>query len=151
MQITFRPACAQDFEYCKRLYFAGMQRIIDELNLDRNAQATGFEQQWEPTQVRILIVDGRDVGWIQSSTRDGEFFLAQMFVDGPFQGRGIGTQTINQLIAEAGGSGQAVCLGVAKINRARRLYERLGFRITGEDERKFYMKRDPDKAVPLSS
>jgi GNAT superfamily N-acetyltransferase len=149
--ITFRPACAQDFEYCKRLYFAGMQRIIDELNLDRNAQADSFEQQWDLKQVRILVVDGSDTGWIQSITREDELFLAQIFVDGPFQGRGIGTQAMNQLIAEAADAGQAVCLGVAKINPALRLYERLGFRITDEDGRKFYMRRDPEREVPLSS
>jgi ribosomal protein S18 acetylase RimI-like enzyme len=38
-----------------------------------------------------------------------------------------------------------------KINPALRLYERLGFRITHEDERKFYMKRDPDRAAPIST
>lgn len=142
-QLTFRPARTQDFEYCKRLCFAGMERIIDELNLDRNAQETSFEEQWELTQVRVLMVDGSDVGWIQSIKRKDELFLAQLFVDGPFQGRGIGTRAMHQLLAEAGTDGNAVCLGVAKINPALRLYERLGFRITGEDERKFYMRRDP--------
>jgi len=29
-----------------------------------------------------------------------------------------------------------------------RLYERLGFHTTHEDDRKFYMKRDPDGAGP---
>jgi ribosomal protein S18 acetylase RimI-like enzyme len=38
-----------------------------------------------------------------------------------------------------------------KINPALRLYERLGFRITHEDERKFYRKRDPDRAALFST
>jgi ribosomal protein S18 acetylase RimI-like enzyme len=145
-QITFRQARAQDFDYCKRLYFAGMQTIIDELNLDRNAQTISFAQQWELTQVRILMMDDTDVGWIQTIKRADELFLAQLFVDGPFQGQGIGTRAMNQLIAEAEMTGKAVCLGVAKINPALRLYERLGFRVTDEDERKFYMRRDPKKS-----
>jgi ribosomal protein S18 acetylase RimI-like enzyme len=128
-----------------------MQGIIDELKLDRIAHAAGFEQQWELTRVRILIVNGSDAGWMQSVSRDGEIFLAQIFVDGPFQGRGIGTRAISELLAEAAEAGQAVCLGVAKINRAIRLYERLGFRIVGEDDRKLYMRRDPEKTAPLSS
>jgi hypothetical protein len=36
----------------------------------------------------------------------------------------------------------SVTLGVVKINPALRLYERLGFRITHDDARKFYMRRD---------
>jgi ribosomal protein S18 acetylase RimI-like enzyme len=37
-------------------------------------------------------------------------------------------------------------LGVVKSNPAKRLYERLGFNVTHEDERKFYMRRAPDTA-----
>ena len=29
MQITFRPAVTEDFDYCKRLYFTGMKTIIE--------------------------------------------------------------------------------------------------------------------------
>jgi GNAT superfamily N-acetyltransferase len=72
------------------------------------------------------------------------FFVAQLFVDDPFQGRGIGTEVMNRLIGEATRFNQAVRLAVVKINPALRLYERLGFHVTHEDDRKFYMKRDPD-------
>jgi ribosomal protein S18 acetylase RimI-like enzyme len=149
--IQFRPASAQDFEYCKRLYFAEMQWIIDELKLDRAAQAASFERQWDQSQVRILMVDGADVGWIQSVSRQGELFLAQIIVDASFQRRGIGTETMNQLIAEAASTGQALCLDVVKINPALRLYQRLGFRIVGEEELKFNMKRDPETPAAHSS
>jgi len=128
-----------------------MQWIIDELNLDRDAQANSFDQQWELAQVRILMVDGSDVGWIQSTAREDELFLAQIFVDRPFQSRGIGTQVMNRLIAEAAEAGQAMCLDVVKINPALRLYERRGFRITGGDDRKFYMKRDLKSTIPFLS
>ena len=66
MQITFRPAVTEDFDYCKRLYFTGLKTIIEELNLDRVAQAVSFQQQWELTQIRIILLDGLDVGWLQS-------------------------------------------------------------------------------------
>ena len=65
-----------------------------------------------------------------------------MFVDGPFQRMGIGTEVMGRLIGEATAFNLAVRLNVVRINPARRLYERLGFRITHEDDRKFYMKRD---------
>jgi ribosomal protein S18 acetylase RimI-like enzyme len=149
-KITFRPASAEDFEYCKRLYFEEMRWIIDELKLDRVAQAASFEQQWVEAQVRILMTEGQDVGWMQSFAREDGLFLAQLFVDGAFQGRGIGTQAMHLLIAEAAAAGQAVCLDVVKINRALRLYERLGFRIRGEEERKFYMRREPEQGDLLS-
>jgi GNAT superfamily N-acetyltransferase len=149
VQITLRPARTQDFDYCASLYFSGMNAIIQELNLDMAAQAAGFRQQWELRQVRIISLDGTDVGWLQSNALGDTVFLAQLFVDGPFQRQGIGTQVMNWLIGEATSAGQAVTLAVVKINPAVRLYERLGFRITHEDDRKFYMRRDPDADLPI--
>jgi ribosomal protein S18 acetylase RimI-like enzyme len=51
-------------------------------------------------------------------------------------------EVVRALIEEAAEAGRAVTLGVTKTNPATRLYERLGFRTTDEDERKFYMRRD---------
>ncbi len=56
---------------------------------------------------------------------------------------------MNRLIAEAARLGQPVRLAVVKINPALRLYERLGFHTTHEDDRKFYMKRDPASAMSI--
>jgi ribosomal protein S18 acetylase RimI-like enzyme len=150
MQITLRPARTQDFDFCEALYFAGMENVIRELNLDRIAQSASFHQLWELTQVRIIVVDGADVGWLQSTKRGDSLFLAQIFVSASFQRRGIGTEVMHRLIAEAARTRQAVTLGVVKINPALRLYERMGFRITHEDDRKLYMRRDPDAEAPIS-
>jgi len=147
MQIVLRPAVSQDFEYCKRLYFTGMKKIIEELGLDMAAQAASFLQNWDLAEVRIIAVGNSEVGWLQSSVRDDGLFVAQLFVDDPFQGQGIGTEVMNRLIGEASHLNQAVRLAVVKTNPALRLYERLGFHITREDDRKFYMKRNPDIAA----
>jgi len=144
MPIGLRPALNQDFEYCKRLYFSEMEWIIEELHLNRAAQAISLQQYWNLLQVRIITLDGADIGGLQTFTQDNELFIAQLFVDSPFQRRGIGTEVMKRLIGEAQQFNQAVRLNVVKINPCVPLYERLGFRITHEDDRKFYMKRDPD-------
>jgi GNAT superfamily N-acetyltransferase len=150
MSIELRSALDHDFEYCRRIYFVEMSWIIDELRLDRTAQETSFRQQWHAAQVRIIVLGGTDVGWLQAITQDNELFIAQMFVDGPFQRRGIGTEVMRRLIGEANEANLAVRLNVIRINPARRHYERLGFRVTHEDDRKSYMKRDPDGAGLVS-
>jgi len=150
-QIGVRHASPQDYEFCERLYFAGMHQIIEQLNLDRNLQAASFQRQWILSEARILAVDGIDIGWMQSSVQDGELFLKQLFVDGPHQNRGIGTQVMRQLIADAEEARHSVGLHVVKINPALRLYQRLGFRIIGEDDRKFFMKHDPGSAPSIAN
>ena len=149
MQIVLRPALIQDFDFCRTLYFAGMEEVIRELNLDRDAQAIGFRKQWSFEEARITTVDGGDIGWMQSTLKDGAIFLGQLFIDSGFQRRGIGTEVIGRLIEEAGDL--PVTLSVAKINPAVRLYERFGFRITHEDGRKFHMRREPGALTPLIS
>ncbi len=142
--IELRPALDHDFEYCRRLYFSEMRWIIEELHLDRTAQETGLRQQWNSTQVRIVVLDGADVGWVQTIREQDELFVGQMFVEGRFQRKGIGTEVMKRLISEAAAFNLAVRLNVVSINPARRLYERLGFRVTHEGDRKCYMKRDAD-------
>jgi GNAT superfamily N-acetyltransferase len=148
MNVAFRPALPEDFDYCERLYFAEMEPINRELKLDRNVQVASFRRQWDVMQVRIITLDGADIGWLQSTTRDGALFLGQLFVEASRQRRGIGTAVMNCLIGEATRTRQAMTLGVVKSNPAKRLYERLGFHVTHDDDRKFYMRREP--AVPKS-
>jgi ribosomal protein S18 acetylase RimI-like enzyme len=141
-----RPALAEDFDYCARLYFEGMEDIIRQLNLNMQAQSAGFRQRWDVTQVRIIMLNGADIGWLQSFVNEDAMFLAQLFVDRTWRDQGIGTAIVTALIGEASRAGRAVTLGVVKTNPALRLYQRLGFRTTHEDERKFYLRRD--QAMP---
>jgi ribosomal protein S18 acetylase RimI-like enzyme len=139
---ALRPARPEDFDYCARLYFEGMENIIKELNLNMDAQVAGFRQRWDVTQVRIITLDGMDIGWLRSFVTDDALFLGQLFVDDALRRLGIGTEVVTGLIEEAARAGRACTLGVVKTNPALRLYERLGFRTTHEDERKFYMRYD---------
>jgi GNAT superfamily N-acetyltransferase len=143
MPIALRPARSGDFEFCARLYFSGMEETIRRLKLDIVAQTRNLRERWNVDEVQIITSDDADVGWMQSSIKEGAQYLEQIFIDTPFQGRGVGTGIINGLIGEAKLDQRPVTLGVVKTNPALRLYERLGFRITHEDERKFYMRREP--------
>jgi ribosomal protein S18 acetylase RimI-like enzyme len=123
-------------------YFAGMEQIIRDLNLNMKAQLENLRQRWIPTEVRIIALDGRDIGWLQSTFDEDALFLAQFFVEAGVRGQGVGTAVMDNLINEATRADRAITLGVVKTNPALRLYQRLDFRITGEDERKFYMRRE---------
>jgi GNAT superfamily N-acetyltransferase len=142
MRITFRPASLDDFGYCAKLYFAAMAQTIRDLQLDMDAHVADFRKRWDVAEVRIVVRDGLDIGWLQSRTEEGSLFLAQLFVEASVQGQGIGTAVMRQIIDEAARAGQGVTLGVVKTNPALRLYQRLGFHTTHEDDRKFYMRRE---------
>jgi ribosomal protein S18 acetylase RimI-like enzyme len=149
MLIDLRAARPDDFDFCARLYFSGMADIIRQLKLDMAAQTANLRERWNVSEVRIITCDEADIGWIQSSVQDDALYLEQIFIDPAFQRGGIGTEIIYRLIARAVQAGQPVTLGVVKTNPARHLYERLGFRITSEDDLKFYMRRELEQSVEL--
>ena len=145
MKVTLRPAIDGDFEACRRTYFAETDWINERLGLERESQESMFRRLWNPRQVCIIQADGTDVGWLQTVVSKSEHMLGQIFVDAPFQRRGIGTEVLRRIIAEASRLELPIRLAVVKFNPSRQLYERLGFRVTHEDERKVYMTRDPDR------
>ncbi len=74
MRTKLRKAQTQDFDYCAHLYFAGMEKTIQALNLSMTAQVANFRKQWDVMQVRIITLDGADIGWVQSVTQDYSLF-----------------------------------------------------------------------------
>jgi GNAT superfamily N-acetyltransferase len=146
MKVTLRPAVNSDFEACRRTYFAETDWINERLHLDRDDQESMFRKQWRPSQVCIIQADGVDVGWLQTVVSKSEHMLGQIFVDAPFQRKGIGTEVVRRIVEEASRLQLPIRLAVVKFNPSRRLYERLGFRVTHEDERKVYMTRAPGPA-----
>jgi GNAT superfamily N-acetyltransferase len=139
MKIDLRPALSEDFEFCRALYFAENQWILDALHLDRAAHELRFPEQWNLPEVRIITLDGAAVGWTQTTIQSGALFLGQIYVVRSLQRQGIGTEILHRVVAEANHAHLRLKLDVAKINPALRLYQRLGFRITGEEEHKFNM------------
>jgi GNAT superfamily N-acetyltransferase len=143
MKIDLRPAAPADFEFCRRLYFAENAWIFDALGLDRAAHEVRFPEQWKVSEVRIIVLDGADIGWLQTAVQADSFFLGQLYIIRSSQRQGVGTEIIRRVIAEAAQADLPLQLDVAKINPALRLYRRLGFRITGEEEHKFNMTLGP--------
>ena len=72
-----------------------------------------------------------------------EIRLFRVFLLPSVQNRGIGTRLVRDLLDEAAAAGLPLRLRVLRVNPARRLYERLGFVLSGETETHFTMERLP--------
>lgn len=140
MTIVLRAAGEGDFDFCAGLYFAGMEKAIRDWGLDRAKHLAGCRERWKVEQVRLIARGGLDAGWIQAALEGDSYVPARPLVDAPWQGKGIGTEVMPRLIAKAAAAGRPMTLDVVKTNPAQRLYRRLGFEITHDDDRKFCMK-----------
>ena len=142
--VTLRPARAGDLAFCRRLYYEAMRPTIQLLfGWDEARQDAVFAQQWLVDEVTIIRQDDRDIGWLQSGGADGAIFVKQLYLDEAFRNLEIGTNVLQGVMDQAQRGRLAVTLAVVKDNPARRLYERLGFRVTHEDLYKVYLRRDP--------
>jgi ribosomal protein S18 acetylase RimI-like enzyme len=83
------------------------------------------------------------VGVFRVERREDSIFLSNIGIRPAYQGRGIGTKLIQDLLDEGRARGVPVELRVLKVNPARDLYERLGFTVTEEFETHWQMRWEP--------
>src|SRR5262249_35509622 len=88
---------------------------------------------------QIVLLSAEPVGLLKVA-RDGlEWQLLQIQIVPAQQGRGLGGWLVRNVIDEAKGAGASLRLRVLRANPARRLYERLGFRIASEEPHAYQM------------
>jgi ribosomal protein S18 acetylase RimI-like enzyme len=88
---------------------------------------------------KILLIDEEDAGYWNVVESEEEVFLHLVVLLPEFRNRGIGTKLITDLLRD---SIKPVRLQVLKVNPARELYERLGFRICADKETYYEMIYD---------
>jgi ribosomal protein S18 acetylase RimI-like enzyme len=144
MTIDLRLGTAAHFDFALALYLSTMRPYAEELMVwDERKQMASFATQWRADDVRIIVVDGKNVGWLQAREAPSQIILQQFFISPDHQRVGIGTKVLHRVLADWKPTGKPVTLTVLKNNPARRLYERAGFRITGEAGIKFELRLAP--------
>jgi ribosomal protein S18 acetylase RimI-like enzyme len=89
---------------------------------------------------RIIIRNGTRIGLLKVVRDANPWELVQIQVAPEYQRCGIGSMLLTDLLAEARAAGVGVELIVLKQNPAKQLYERLGFCVTGTDDRIYRMR-----------
>jgi ribosomal protein S18 acetylase RimI-like enzyme len=132
-QINLYQARAEHYDFALGLYLLTMRPYLQELGVwNEQQQRSIFADQWKREEVRIISVDGKDVGWLQVEELPTEMRLQKFYVSPPYQRSGIGSEVLGNLLATWRPTGKKIVLRVLKNNPARRLYERLGFSVIAE-------------------
>ena len=144
MTIGYRKAGPDDYDFVRRVHHLGLREYVEDFfgAWDEPYQDERFAGQYKAEEAWIILRDGTAVGWLGKRALPEEIFLTELYVAPEHQNRGIGTRVLRDLIAEAGRGDKTVILGVMKNNPSRRLYEREGFEMAGENEYKYFMKCD---------
>ncbi len=141
---TLRPATADDYEFLYRLHVATMKETVAQIwGWHDGFQEHYFLDHFDPAESMIVVMDDAAVGVVALEKNDDAWFLANIEIAPEHQGHGLGTELIESILRQASEAGVAVALQVNRANRARQLYERLGFETTGSNETHFLMRASP--------
>lgn len=95
------------------------------------------------------MVDRRAAGVVDAQLDQSVFYIGRISITPELQNRGLGTELLNRLLDRARAQGaRAVELHVLELNRARALYERLGFRVVAEEPPKLRMRLEVQPSTP---
>ena len=139
-EFTFRPATAEDAKFLYALNEAAMKEYVVKTwgAWEESFQREWFRNHFEPEITQIILLEGQPAGVLSLVEKEDRLELRNIQVHPDHQRRGIGTTILQSIL----GRGKPVELQVVKVNSARQLYERLGFRATGETETHTLMRRD---------
>ncbi|MFD3401251.1 GNAT family N-acetyltransferase [Kribbella sp. NPDC058693] len=142
--IRLRPATPADNEFLYDLHHRTLGDVIESTwGPWDDAVQRKFHQAWfKPETVEIVLVGGQRAGMIQAAPADATtYYVSRIEIAPEVQGRGVGTTLLRLLVDRARAAGaSAVELHVLELNRARELYERLGFVVVGEETPKLRMR-----------
>ncbi|RQV08126.1 GNAT family N-acetyltransferase [Burkholderia cenocepacia] len=132
--IHLRAASQEDFPFLLTLRQLTMtehlQRVgapTDDDALDRRIRAN-FDDA-------MIVCDGSGaIGLLKVTRAADEWHVHQIQILPARQGQGIGEAVLNALLSDAAREHVPVSLSVLHGNPARRLYERLGFRVASETD-----------------
>ena len=135
MRFSLRQATNADFDFLYHLKTTCLKEYVAATwGWDEEIQQGRFSEFFDPAATQVVVVDGRDVGQLSVEDKGEELFLAGIYMLPSWQNRGLGTEIIQNLLASAEARGQWVSLQVLRVNPARGLYERLGFRVISETD-----------------
>ncbi|HET6444610.1 MAG TPA: GNAT family N-acetyltransferase [candidate division Zixibacteria bacterium] len=132
---SLRQATNADYDFLYHLKTTCLKEYVAATwGWDEEYQQGRFAEFFDPAATQVVVVDGRDVGQLSVEDKGEELFLAGIYLLPDWQNRGLGTEIIQSLLSAAEASGQWVSLQVLRVNPARSLYERLGFRVLAETD-----------------
>jgi len=140
-RLWLRAAVAADVAPAWELYRRLMQPLNEQVRpWQEAAQWELVARAFDANEAQIIMAGQDAVGWLHLRQGAGVLELWQIHLRPDAQGCGIGSKLIAGICEGARASGQAVALAVLKHNRARRLYERLGFEVYGSDAHELFMR-----------
>lgn len=157
--VALRPIQSQDEVFLRQVYAASREDELALVNwtaaqkdaflrMQFDAQHRHYQAHYPAAQFSIVLKDGEPVGRLYLDRGAEEFCLIDIALLPAHRSAGIGTMLLSDILAEAGRAGKPVRIHVERNNRARELYQRLGFQLVEEGPIYLLMRKFPQTSGP---
>ncbi|HET9050303.1 MAG TPA: GNAT family N-acetyltransferase [Candidatus Dormibacteraeota bacterium] len=138
--VRLRPATGADVDFLRSVYASTRAEELDLtgwspeqravfVSMQFDAQRADYARRHPDGRLDVVVVDGNDAGRLWVDRTPEAILVMDIALLPAWRGRGVASRLLSDLVAEAATRSQVVVLHVEKFNRARRLYERLGFEV----------------------
>jgi ribosomal protein S18 acetylase RimI-like enzyme len=145
MKPQLRPSLPTDRDFLFRLYAStrmeeirgfGWTAVQQEafFRMQFNAQQQWYQATYSTAENQIIEKGHEPIGRMVIQREAGTWRLLDISLMPEHRGQGIGGELIRALIKDCGAVGAVLQLQVVNTNPAQRLYTRLGFIKTGQDQ-----------------
>ncbi len=146
---TFRPIGPADEAFLRRLYASTREDELSQVQWKEGERAAFVEQQFtaqhryyqqtfKNASFDLLLLGGEPAGRLYIDRRDDEIRVIDIALLAQHRGSGVGSDLMNDILAEAQEVGKPVRIHVERFNPALRFYHRLGFEQV-EDQGVYYL------------
>ncbi|WP_241300026.1 GNAT family N-acetyltransferase [Burkholderia stabilis] len=132
--IRLRPASLEDMPFLLALRKLTMTEHLQRVGepTDDDAHDQRIRAHFDDA---MIVCEGADaIGLLKVTRAADEWHVHQIQILPAHQGRGIGEAVLRELLGDAARENVPVSLSVLHGNPARKLYERLGFRLASETD-----------------
>ena len=154
MKPILRPAGPDDEEFVFQLYASTREGEFSSLGWSRTqlepllrmqfaAQRQWYQTAYPGYEHHIVMAEGTPIGRMMIKRAPEAVLLVDIALMPEHRGKGTGEALLLDLLQQSSAQGLPVRLQVLKNNPAARLYERVGFVRTGEDQMYWQMERPP--------
>jgi ribosomal protein S18 acetylase RimI-like enzyme len=143
--LRLRPATAGDRDFLLRVYAESRAEELAATGWSAEekraflegqfaAQDSHYRRHFPACEYLVVELEGRPIGRLYRDRRHDEIRVVDIALLAAERGRGFGGRLMREVLDEAAREGVVVRIHVERSNPARRLYDRLGFRVEEEGE-----------------
>jgi ribosomal protein S18 acetylase RimI-like enzyme len=140
IELTYRKCLNTDIEYLLWLRKKTMNEHLINSGMDVSDEYHLNRIMFQFDEAKIILLNQQKIGLLKICEHQNNVEIIQIQIEPSSQGKGIGQKIIKSIIERLSEKKASLTLSVLKGNRAKKLYESIGFKAIIENDRSFIMR-----------